>query len=413
MIGKQYSPSGESAVDSDGHRSDRQLPDVWPALAVGVRWLATRTDRKTITRYERVLGLGYTAHQLGWCGELAALAESYRLPIRCGPPGEHAHAPHLAWLPWTLARGLDPLSAEVCDDFAPVWARDMLDWRGPHGQYLSGNTRRVRVGAVREFYRWATRQPQRACCNPFDGYRYHELALRQGDRASGHTVSRGQLAELQLAADRYPAASSDWHRARASVLVALLIDTGVRLEELRRVQVCHYQPPTADRPGTLVIPDAKGHIVRRCTLSAPTCDRIADWLNDHRPELVIPGAHRDVPMLPSKARRNTVIFRGSGRITRDMINYTLQSVCRASGVAELADPAHWLTVQTIRASLLTIGHDDGIPTHDLAAWIGHAQDSTTAGYDRHHAQRGYRVGEHMRRAYTDALRDRKQQRGDC
>lgn len=222
-------------------------------------------DRRRIASAEAArtapsIGLPYVAYELGFCDEIADEAERRRVDLRCGPPGIRAYAPHLTWLPYTLACGHDPIAAQ--------WAREMGGWRGHGGAALSAATRSARVAATRKFYSWAARK-QIACCHPMDGLRNRHLGIVDSEPRDGRALDLEQLARVQVAADQYRG-QGPWYQRRASALVSVLRDTGMRVGELRALDVRDFVRRTLSSPPTLMIRDAKGGVVRGGCSSSTT-----------------------------------------------------------------------------------------------------------------------------------------------
>ena len=143
----------------------------------------------------------------------------------------------------------------------------------PKGRRLSWSTQRQRIGCLRDFFRWVTRQNV-ILHNPAS-----ELELpRPEKRLPLPGFSRAEMDALLALPD-----VADPLGLRDRVLLEVLYATGVRRAELCRLELPDVNPER----GTLTVRKGKGKKDRVVPLGARAASWIARYLREVRPRLVL------------------------------------------------------------------------------------------------------------------------------
>lgn len=237
----------------------------------------------------------------------------------------------------------DELDTEVLD-VEPV--RSFLDWLETE-RHCTARTRNHRLAVIKAFARYvASVAPEHLeRCR-----RIRQLRPAQFEHPAIEYLEEDEMLELVRAID--PAKG---HRDRA--LLLLLYNTGARVQEVVALDVEDLRLD----PVPLVTLEGKGRKQRTCPLWARTVEALVAWLAERG------GA--DGPLFVNTQGH---------RLSRSGVAYILRKLADRADIS----PRHATRVSphvirhTTAMHLLHAGAD--ITT--IAAWLGHAQLSTTHGY---------------------------------
>lgn len=144
---------------------------------------------------------------------------------------------------------------------------------------------------------------------------------------------------------------------RNSALLLLLYNTGARVQEIVDLNVCDLRLD----PVPVVTLEGKGRKQRTCPLWARTVDALKAWLAER-------GADDGPLFLNTQGRR----------LSRSGIAYILRKLAACAGLS----PRHatHISPHVIRHTTAMHLLEAGVDITTIAAWLGHAQLSTTHGY---------------------------------
>lgn len=144
---------------------------------------------------------------------------------------------------------------------------------------------------------------------------------------------------------------------RNSALLLLLYNTGARVQEIVDLDVCDLRLD----PVPVVMLEGKGRKQRTCPLWARTVGALKAWLAER-------GAADGPLFLNTQGRR----------LSRSGIAYILRKLAACAGLS----PRHaeHISPHVIRHTTAMHLLEAGVDITTIAAWLGHAQLSTTHGY---------------------------------
>lgn len=231
-------------------------------------------------------------------------------------------------------------------DFDVETVRSFLDWlREKRG--CASRTRNHRLAALKSFARYvASHAPEHMeRCR-----RIRELRPTAIERPEVGYLDQDEVVRLLEAAN-----ASNSRRDLAILL--LLYNTGARVQELVDIDLGDLRLD----PIPLVTLQGKGRKQRTCPIWKKTVDVLEHWIEER--------GHEPGPLFYNR--------RGA-RLTRSGIAYILDSIVRRAHL----EPRHTKTVSphVIRHSTAMHLLRSGVDITTIAAWLGHAQLSTTHGY---------------------------------
>lgn len=365
-------------------RSD--LSDLSPArrtVIAACQWLATKHTPGTQRKYADAIGLPYYAWHTGLCDLLREQAREHRLDGRCAQPSARTTTASVTWFMWCLDHGLDPTSPDVgYSGRIHHWVKDMREHgAGARYQRLGPDARHLRFSAVGSFYRHAVGQGH-AATDPTAGV--DRATARLGginpDVIRTPALSFDELAMLLWAADHYRGAGA-FYTARASAMIAVLLATGCRTEEVVGLDSNHYR-----RHGVTGVVELhrKGGRLDLLTMHTWAADRLDRYLHV-RPDVHAwpPPANVVLPLfvtLPTSWHQ--VMGLTDRRISGDEFRDTLQRVALGSGLPSLVRRAEngGITPRMIRASVFTHLLDADEPVVNVQRLAGHSSPATTTRY---------------------------------
>ena len=224
--------------------------------------------------------------------------------------------------------------------------RSFLVWLEKHRQ-CGARTRNHRLAAIKAFARYvasvAPEQLER--CR-----RIRELPSARFEHPEVKYLEDDEILELMRAI--VPAEGR-----RNSALLLLLYNTGARVQEIVDLDVCDVRLA----PVPVVTLEGKGRKQRTCPLWPRTVDALKAWLSER-------GAADGPLFLNTQGRR----------LSRSGVAYILRKLAACAGLS----PRHAARVSPHVIRHTTAMHllEAGVDITTIAAWLGHAQISTTHGY---------------------------------
>lgn len=213
-------------------------------------------------------------------------------------------------------------------------------------------SRNQRLAALKTFFRYvATNSPEHLDrCR-----RIRELPSKAIQRPEPEFLERGEVDALFDAIDpNSPAGRRD------QTLLLLLYNTGARVQEVVSLNVGDLRLDAAP----LVRLKGKGRKVRSCPLWSRTAQTLQRWI-----------ASLDSPPPSSPLFLN----RRGQRLSRSGVAYILRTAADRAGLARPARARH-LTPHVMRHTTAMHLLEAKVDITTIAAWLGHAQLSTTHGY---------------------------------
>jgi integrase/recombinase XerD len=256
--------------------------------------------------------------------------------------------------------GTAPSKLDIGELDAPLIAA-FLDYL-EHDRHNRPATRNNRLAAIHSLFGYlALQHPEHAA----SVQRVLAVPPKRTDRNLVTYLTEPEIDALLDACDK-----TTWTGRRDHVMLALTIQTGLRISELARLTCQDITLTTAANVHTI----GKGRKERRTPLVPPVRAILKAWLNERR------GAPYD-PLFPTSTGRH---------LSRDAIERRLNHhLSRAAATCPTLATKH-VTMHTLRHTaamrLLLAGNDITV----IALWLGHEQLSTTNIYlhaDMSHKQR--------------------------
>jgi site-specific recombinase XerD len=247
--------------------------------------------------------------------------------------------------------GKQPFELEIDDLDAPLIGAFLNHLEQERGN--SPRTRNARLGAIHSFYRFA------ALGHPEHAHTIARVMAIPTKRHERNTVSYLDLDEIKaLLAAPNP---GSWLGRRDHALLALMIQTGVRVSELVGLRVCDVHLGT----GAHIRVTGKGRKKRATTLTAETVTILGAWLTERR-------GRPDDPLFAT-------------RQGRPLSRYTVGAVVsRHAAVAAVGCPslaAKPVTPHTLRHTNAMLLRAKGVDIATIALWLGHESTQTTHIYE--------------------------------
>ena len=207
------------------------------------------------------------------------------------------------------------------------------------GAGLAGVTRRRKLAAIREFFRYLE-HVEAITANPATG-----IDTPKVGRPGRSRLTREDANALILAAAGEP---------RDYAIVQTFLQTGVRVSELVALRLAHIDL----RERTLHVRDGKGAVARSIELEAKGIKALKAWL-DARPAVA-----------------NNLLFvnRYGDPISERGVQKLLTKYARLAGVRKDVTP------HVLRHTFASHKADEGINAYQLQVWLGHASVATTQIY---------------------------------
>jgi integrase/recombinase XerD len=254
----------------------------------------------------------------------------------------------------TFAReqtGKQPYQLDLGDLDAPLIGAFLA-----HLEHDRGNTprtRNARLAAIHSFYRFAALEhPEHAHTIA----RVMAIPAKRCERNILSYLDPGEIKALLAAPDR-----STWPGRRDHALLALMIQTGVRVSELTGLRVCDVHLGT----GAHIRVTGKGRKKRATTLTGETVKVMRQWLTERH------GQPAD-PLFPT-------------RQGHPLSRYTVAAlVAKHAATAAASCPslkARRVTPHTLRHTNAMLLRAKGVDIATIALWLGHESTQTTHIYE--------------------------------
>jgi integrase/recombinase XerD len=283
------------------------------------------------------------------------LAEAYleALRVRNASPRtvENNEKSLRIFVEWCEARSLGR-PTEVTKPILERYQRHLFHYRSERGgKPLSFRTQHIRLGAVRAFFRWLTRQNV-LLSNPAS-----ELELpKLGARLPSAVLTRTEVEKVLAQASPATAVG-----LRDRAILETLYATGVRRSELISLRLYDID---AER-GTVMVRQGKGLKDRVIPIGERALGWIARYLDEVRPSLVMPPDEGFL-FLTSLGERLTPDF-----LTQSVRRYVVSAEIGKSGSCHL-----------FRHTMATLMLEGGADVRYIQEMLGHAHLDSTEVYTR-------------------------------
>ena len=247
--------------------------------------------------------------------------------------------------------GKQPFQLDIDDLDAPLIGAFLTHLEQDRGN--SPRTRNARLGAIHSFYRFAALE------HPEHAHTIARVMAIPTKRHERNTVCYLDLDEIKaLLAAPDP---STWLGRRDHALLALMIQTGVRVSELVGLRVGDVHLGTGAHIRVL----GKGRKKRATTLTGETVAVLRAWLNERRGE-------PDDPLFPT-------------RQGRPLSRYTVGVLVAKHAATAAANcpslTAKRVTPHTLRHTNAMLLRAKGVDIATIALWLGHESTQTTHIYE--------------------------------
>jgi len=247
--------------------------------------------------------------------------------------------------------GKQPFELDIDDLDAPLIGAFLTHLEEDRGN--SPRTRNARLGAIHSFYRFA------ALGHPEHAHTIARVMAIPTKRHERNTVSYLELDEIKAllaAPDR-----GSWLGRRDHALLALMIQTGVRVSELVGLRVCDVHLGIG--PHIRVV--GKGRKKRATTLTRETVAILRQWVTERR------GEPAD-PLFPTRQGR------ALSRYTVGLL-VSKHAATAAAGCPSLK--AKRVTPHVLRHTNAMLLRAKDVDIATIALWLGHESTQTTHIYE--------------------------------
>jgi site-specific recombinase XerD len=247
--------------------------------------------------------------------------------------------------------GKQPFELDIEDLDAPLIGAFLKHLEEDRGN--SPRTRNARLGAIHSFYRFAALE------HPEHAHTIARVMAIPTKRHERNTVSYLDLNEIKalLAAPD----KRTWLGRRDHALLALMIQTGVRVSELTGLRIGDVYLGTGSHIRVL----GKGRKRRSPTLTGETVKVVRAWLNERR------GQPED-PLFPTRQGRALSRYTVGALVTKHATTATAN--CPSLTTKHV-------TPHTLRHTNAMLLRANGVDIATIALWLGHESTQTTHIYE--------------------------------
>jgi integrase/recombinase XerD len=247
--------------------------------------------------------------------------------------------------------GKPPFELDLDDLDAPLIGAFLTHLEADRGN--SPRTRNARLGAIHSFYRYAALEhPEHAHTIA----RVMAIPTKRYERNTVSYLDPSEITALLAAPD-----NRTWLGRRDHALLALMIQTGVRVTELTTLHVADVHLGTGAHIRVL----GKGRKRRATTLTGETVKVLRAWITERQ------GQPHE-PLFPTRQGR------ALSRYTVGVI-VTKHTATAAVGCPSLK--AKRVTPHTLRHSNAMLLRAKGVDIATIALWLGHESTQTTHIYE--------------------------------
>ncbi len=247
--------------------------------------------------------------------------------------------------------GKHPFELDIDDLDAPLIGAFLKHLEDDRGN--SPRTRNARLGAIHSFYRFAALEhPEHAHTIA----RVMAIPTKRHERNTVTYLDRDEIAALLAAPEK-----RTWLGRRDHALLALMIQTGVRVSELAGLHVGDIHLGTGAHIRIL----GKGRKRRATTLTGETVKVLRAWLKERQ-------GQPDAPLFPTRQGRPL------SRYTVGVI------VAKHTATAAITCPSlqdKHVTPHTLRHTNAMLLRAKGVDIATIALWLGHESTQTTHIYE--------------------------------
>ncbi len=245
--------------------------------------------------------------------------------------------------------GKQPFELDIDDLDAPLIGAFLTHLEADRGN--GPRTHNARLGAIHSFYRYcALEHPEHAHTIA----RVMAIPTKRYERNTVSYLDRDEIAALLAAPDK-----GTWLGRRDHTLLALMIQTGVRVSELIGLRVGDVHLGTAAHIRIL----GKGRKRRATTLTAELVKVLRAWINERH------GQPQE-PLFPTRQGRP---------LSRYTIGVVVSKHAGAANCPSLN--AKRVTPHTLRHSNAMLLRAKGVDIATIALWLGHESTQTTHIYE--------------------------------
>ena len=247
--------------------------------------------------------------------------------------------------------GKRPFELDIDDLDAPLIGSFLTHLEKDRGN--SPRTRNARLGAIHSFYRFAALE------HPEHAHTIARVMAIPTKRYERNTVSYLDLDEIKAllgAPDK-----RTWLGRRDHALLALTIQTGVRVSELTGLRVGDVHLGTAAHIQVL----GKGRKRRATTLTAETVQVLRAWIKERQ-------GQPDEPLFPTRQGR---------ALSRYTVGVLVSKHAATAAATCPSLTAKRVTPHTLRHTNAMLLRAKGVDIATIALWLGHETTQTTHIYE--------------------------------
>jgi integrase/recombinase XerD len=245
--------------------------------------------------------------------------------------------------------GKQPFELDIDDLDAPLIGAFLTHLEADRGN--GARTRNARLGAIHSFYRYcALEHPEHAHTIA----RVMAIPTKRYERNTVSYLDRDEIAALLAAPD-----TRTWLGRRDHTLLALMIQTGVRVSELTGLRVGDAHLGTAAHIRIL----GKGRKRRATTLTAELVKVLRAWIKERH-------GQPEEPLFPTRQGRP---------LSRYTIGVVVTKHAGAANCQSLN--AKRVTPHTLRHTNAMLLRAKGVDIATIALWLGHESTQTTHIYE--------------------------------
>jgi len=247
--------------------------------------------------------------------------------------------------------GKQPFELDIEDLDAPLIGAFLKHLEDDRGN--SPRTRNARLGAIHSFYRFAALEhPEHAHTIA----RVMAIPTKRYERNTVSYLDRDEIAALLAAPEK-----RSWLGRRDHALLALMIQTGVRVSELTGLSIGDLH--LGSGPHIRVL--GKGRKRRATTLTAETVKVLHAWIKERQGE-------PDEPLFPTRQGRT---------LSRYTVGVIVAKHATAAAASCPSLTVKRVTPHTLRHTNAMLLRAKGVDIATIALWLGHESTQTTHIYE--------------------------------
>ena len=247
--------------------------------------------------------------------------------------------------------GKQPFELDLDDLDAPLIGSFLTHLEQHRGN--SARTRNARLGAIHSFYRYAALEhPEHAHTIA----RVMAIPTKRYERNTVTYLDRDEIQALLAAPD-----NRTWLGRRDHALMALMIQTGVRVSELTGLRVGDLHLGTGPHIRVL----GKGRKKRATTLTGETVKLLRTWIKERQ-------GQPDEPLFPTRQGRP---------LSRYTVGVIITKHAATAAASRPSLNRKSVTPHTLRHTNAMLLRAKGVDIATIALWLGHESTQTTHIYE--------------------------------